>query len=90
MNAELQETLELVRTVKRGANEIVTFSEHHCATPAVIRAAKRVRQGLHEGLIDVLRKATGELGDPKDSRKFHRFLERGEVPPHEISRSKAK
>ena len=79
MNAELKETLELARAVDR----IITFSEHHCATVPVRRAAERIR----EGVVSALRKSTNELGkswpapQPGELQSIYEALDKGSVPP---------
>jgi hypothetical protein len=78
MNAELRETLELLATL----DAIVTFSEHHMASPPVKSAAARVR----EYLIDCARRAIGEMANtwpaanPEDVKRWEQSLENGEVP----------
>ncbi|MDP9291092.1 MAG: hypothetical protein M3O82_01870 [Verrucomicrobiota bacterium] len=78
MNAELQQTLELARTL----DQMITFSENQLPTPPVRSAAKRVR----EALIGALRKAIDDLNgawpksDPKEIARCEEALEHGEVP----------
>lgn len=81
MNAELKETLELARAI----DHVITFSEHHCATLPVRRAAERIR----EGVVQVVRQAFDDLkgawptSDPEEIARFEKALENGEIPKAE-------